>query len=104
MISTPQAIIWDMDGVLVDNSEVHFHAWIETCRHFTNGQQTLSRAAFDAVFGMRNAETVPHLFGAERATPEFIAEVSQAKEAFAQATLLPSRLRPKPEILRRGSG
>ena len=85
--NSPQAIIWDMDGVLVDNSEAHFYAWVETCRYFTNGELTLSRTAFDVVFGMRNAETVPRLFGAERATPRFIAEVSEAKEEFFRKSI-----------------
>ena len=75
-----QAIIWDMDGVLVDNSELHYQTWVDIYRTYGNGEQPLRRDRFEAVFGMRNDETVSHLFAPARVTSEFIAEVSDAKE------------------------
>src|SRR5262245_24562296 len=53
------AIIWDVDGTLVDTAEQHFHAWdrlaAEIGRPFT-------RPDFAATFGMRNPEIVRALF------------------------------------------
>ena len=57
-MSTP-AIIWDVDGTLVDTAEQHFRAWsrlaAEIGRPFT-------RADFAATFGMRNPEIIRKLF------------------------------------------
>jgi beta-phosphoglucomutase len=56
---TTPAIIWDVDGTLVDTAEQHFRAWAalaaETARPFT-------RADFAATFGMRNPEILRKLF------------------------------------------
>lgn len=53
------AIIWDVDGTLLDSAEAHFAAWeavaAEVGRPFT-------RADFAATFGMRNAEIMRRLF------------------------------------------
>jgi beta-phosphoglucomutase len=53
-------IIWDLDGTLVDTSELHFHAWTALAREL---QRPLSRQAFEATFGRRNPEIIRDLFG-----------------------------------------
>jgi len=30
MVDTPRAVLWDMDGTLVDSEEYHWTAWRET--------------------------------------------------------------------------
>jgi beta-phosphoglucomutase len=56
---TTPAIIWDVDGTLVDTAEQHFRAWeglaAEIGKPFT-------RADFAATFGMRNPEILRKLF------------------------------------------
>jgi beta-phosphoglucomutase len=56
---TTPAIIWDVDGTLVDTAAHHFRAWealaAEIGRPFT-------RADFAATFGMRNPEILRKLF------------------------------------------
>lgn len=56
---TTPAIIWDVDGTLVDTAAHHFEAWrrfaAEIGRPFT-------RADFAATFGMRNPEILRQLF------------------------------------------
>ncbi|MBY0458621.1 MAG: HAD family phosphatase [Gemmataceae bacterium] len=56
---TTLAIIWDVDGTLVDTADQHFRAWErfaeEIARPFT-------RADFAATFGMRNPEIIRKLF------------------------------------------
>jgi beta-phosphoglucomutase len=54
------AVIWDVDGTLVDTAELHFHAWVELCRDLG---RDFTRADFAATFGRRNPEIIRHLFG-----------------------------------------
>ena len=100
MITTnnrPQAIIWDMDGVLVDTSDFHYEAWLETFQIFGREELNFSRAQFDAIFGMRNAETIAQLFGPALATPSFTAQVSEAKEALFRQHIR-GQLKPLPGV------
>jgi beta-phosphoglucomutase len=54
------AVIWDVDGTLVDTAELHFQAWEAICRGLS---RPFSRADFAATFGRRNPEIIGHLFG-----------------------------------------
>ncbi len=56
---TTSAIIWDVDGTLVDTAEQHFRAW---ARLATELNQPFTRADFAATFGMRNPEILRQLF------------------------------------------
>lgn len=77
----PRAIIWDMDGVLVNTGDFHYQSWLEIFQIFGQNELNFSRPQFEAMFGIRNAEMVAYLFGPEQATPSFTAQISQAKEA-----------------------
>jgi beta-phosphoglucomutase len=57
----PCAVIWDVDGTLVDTAELHFDAWQVLC---TELGRPFTRADFAATFGRRNPEIMGHLFGA----------------------------------------
>jgi beta-phosphoglucomutase len=54
------AVIWDVDGTLVDTAELHFQAWVELARQL---DKPFDRAAFAATFGRRNPEIIHQLFG-----------------------------------------
>jgi beta-phosphoglucomutase len=56
---TALAIIWDVDGTLVDTAEHHFQAWqrVASERGFP-----FTRADFAATFGKRNSDIVRQLF------------------------------------------
>jgi len=54
------AVIWDVDGTLVDTAELHFQAWAELCKSL---DRPFSRDDFAATFGQRNPEIFRHLFG-----------------------------------------
>ena len=59
-ISMPTpAIIWDVDGTLVDTAEQHFRAWYRLAAEIN---MPFSRADFAATFGMRNQEIIRKLF------------------------------------------
>src|SRR5262245_13741237 len=47
------AVLWDMDGTLVDTAELHFAAWLRLMQELG---RPFSRADFAATFGMRNPE------------------------------------------------
>jgi len=53
------AIIWDVDGTLVDTAEQHFRAWSRLAAEIG---QPFTRADFAATFGMRNPEIIRKLF------------------------------------------
>jgi len=55
-----QALLWDMDGVLVDTTDIHFWSWsIALQEHGWN----LSHQDFLKTFGMNNRATLHQLFG-----------------------------------------
>lgn len=56
----PGAVLWDVDGTLVDTAELHFRAWADLCREF---HRPFTRADFAATFGKRNPEIIHQLFG-----------------------------------------
>jgi beta-phosphoglucomutase len=71
-----RAVIWDVDGTLVDTAELHFHAWAALAAELG---QPFTRADFAATFGLRNPEIIPRLFGSQYAAQE-IAELGERKE------------------------
>jgi beta-phosphoglucomutase len=56
---TSPAIIWDVDGTLVDTAEQHFRAWAKLAAEIA---KPFTRADFAATFGMRNPEIIRQLF------------------------------------------
>jgi beta-phosphoglucomutase len=70
------AVIWDVDGTLVDTAELHFEAWVEVARRLN---RPFSRADFAATFGRRNPEILHQLFGNDLSARE-VDELSTLKE------------------------
>ena len=69
------AVLWDLDGVLVDTRDWHFASWKDALARY--GKQ-LSEEEFRASFGQRNPETIPQwLPGASAQT---VSAVSDLKE------------------------
>jgi beta-phosphoglucomutase len=90
-MTTKKAIIWDMDGTLVDTAELHFESWRETAQKWN---RPFTRQDFAATFGRRNPEIIGLLFG-EHVTPEQGHFISEEKE-----TLYRSRALAGVELLR----
>ncbi|HEY4011919.1 MAG TPA: HAD family phosphatase [Polyangiaceae bacterium] len=55
-----RGVIWDLDGTLVDTSELHFATWH---RAVTERGVPFTRETFGAMFGLRNRETIARIFG-----------------------------------------
>jgi beta-phosphoglucomutase len=84
------AVLWDLDGVLVDTAEPHYQSWTDTLREYGI---PFSRERFKEIFGMHNESSMIHLIGKAAAAPIW-QEISDKKEiAFREA------LRGKVELL-----
>jgi len=81
MLETTSAVIWDVDGTLVDTAELHFGAWVELCRDL--GRE-FTRADFAATFGRRNPEIIRYQF-ADRFDETAIADLGDRKEELYKA-------------------
>src|SRR5437763_13434696 len=53
------AVIWDVDGTLVDTADQHFRAWSRLASEIG---KPFTRADFAATFGMRNPDIIRKLF------------------------------------------
>jgi len=71
------AVLWDVDGVLIDSGEQHRRAWEQLARE---EDLPYSDAAFWATFGMRNSDIFPRMFGVS-GPPERIVALGDRKEA-----------------------
>jgi HAD superfamily hydrolase (TIGR01509 family) len=75
-VGTHRAVLWDMDGTLIDSEELHWIAWQETMA----GQgHSITRGQFLSSFGQRNDTIISGWLGAT-ATPELIAKIGDTKE------------------------
>ncbi len=71
------AVLWDMDGVIVDTAPYHFKAWQQT---FARLGVKYTMAQFKESFGRRNEAIIPELMGKPVSADE-IAVIARRKEA-----------------------
>ena len=74
------AVIWDVDGTMVDTAELHYQAWCVLAREIG---RPFTRADFVATFGWRNPEIIPKIFG--RQYSEEVNSLGDRKEAYYRA-------------------
>ncbi len=55
-----QAVIWDMDGILVDTGDQHYLSWKEISKSFG---YDYTREQFDSDFGMQNPDILKRMLG-----------------------------------------
>ncbi len=72
-----EAVIWDMDGVLVDTGEFHYQSWVDTLPDYGID---FSREDFRTTFGMNN-EGILRLFLGENFAEDLYVEISDRKES-----------------------
>jgi beta-phosphoglucomutase family hydrolase len=72
-----RAVLWDMDGTLVDSAEYHWQAWRDT---MAREGSPITREQFLATFGQRNDSILRQWLG-EKATPDVIQRLGDTKEA-----------------------
>lgn len=82
MSNAVRAVIWDMDGVIIDSAEEHRQAWQrlahEESVHFSD-------ADFWSTFGRRNDDIITLVWGAQ--SPERLRALADRKEAYFRALI-----------------
>lgn len=89
------AVLWDMDGVLVDSAPYHYRAWKET---FAEEGVSLDEATFRRTFGQRNDAIIADILGPDL-PPERVAAIGEAKERRYRALIAREGLTPLPGAL-----
>jgi beta-phosphoglucomutase len=85
------AVLWDIDGVLIDSAEQHRKSWQQLAEE--NGF-AYSDERFWATFGRRNADVIPRMFGG-RYPPDTVARLGERKEELYRR-LLAAEAEPLP--------
>ncbi len=86
------AVLWDLDGTLVDSEEHHWLAWKEI---FDREGISLTRAQFLSSFGQRNDRILRGWLG-EDASSELISKIGDDKEAHYRELVRTNGLAPLP--------
>ncbi len=87
-----QAALFDLDGTLVDNMNIHTDAWVEISRRY--GPAVPRERFIREWAGKKNEELIPLMLGRE-ASAEEVARIARDKEALYRARA-PSELREVP--------
>jgi beta-phosphoglucomutase len=74
----PKAVVFDMDGVLIDSYRAHFDSWQQVARE--HGRD-YTEAQFAAGFGRTSREVIAEQWQGEPLSDERIAEIDRRKEA-----------------------
>jgi len=88
------AVLWDMDGVLVDTGEFHYKSWKKT---FERLNVPFDRQDFTRTFGMNNAGILEWVFK-RKPTPEEVSKISEEKESLFR-DLVKGKAEPLPGVL-----
>lgn len=75
-MSFPKAVLWDMDGVLADTSQLHFETWE---RVLIEQGIPFDRQKFHMIYGLKNRDLLPLLVG-RPLEPSWMDWVSDKKE------------------------
>jgi beta-phosphoglucomutase family hydrolase len=89
-----KAVLWDMDGVLADTSQLHFETWEII---FAEYGIPFDRQKFHQIYGLKNRDFLPFLAG-EPLEVDWIDRIANEKEvAFRQH--LPGRVAAFPGVI-----
>jgi beta-phosphoglucomutase len=86
------AVLWDLDGTIVDSEEYHWRAWRDA---MAAEGAPITREQFLETFGWRNDAIIPRWLG-KGATPECIERIGDAKEANYRAVVRQNGIEPLP--------
>jgi len=93
-MSDTRAVLWDMDGTLIDSEEFHWIAWRDTLA--TEGVP-ITHEQFLASFGQRNDSILARWLGAG-AVCERMARISNAKEERYRELVRKKGISPEPGV------
>jgi beta-phosphoglucomutase len=86
------AVLWDLDGTLVDSADLHWISWRDTLA--AEGHDITYQQFLDS-FGQKNDRILPLWLGADTAA-ERVARIGEAKEAEYRRLALERGLTPLP--------
>ena len=89
-----RAVLWDMDGTLIDSEELHWVSWRDT---LANEGIVITREQFLASFGQRNDSILPRWLGSA-ASPERMVEFANAKEELYRHLIRRNGISPLPGV------
>ena len=95
-MSAGRAVLWDMDGTLIDSEEFHWIAWRDT---MANEGITITRQQFLSSFGQRNDSILPRWLGTTT-SPERIDKIANAKEELYRQLIRKHGISPLPGVER----
>jgi len=87
-----RAVLWDLDGTLVDSEPYHWQAWYAT---MAAEGLAITREQFRATFGQRNDLIVAQWLGSDVA-PDRARQIGDAKEARYRRLVRQAGLAPSP--------
>ena len=93
-MSASRAVLWDMDGTLIDSQEFHWVSWRNT---LASEGITITREQFLSCFGQRNDSIIPRWLGAT-ATSERIEKIANAKEDLYRHLIRRDGISPLPGV------
>ena len=92
--TSARAVLWDVDGTLVDSAEYHWLTWREA---LAREHYDLTRAQFDATFGQRNDTILRGYFGADFPALE-IERIADTKETLYRELIRTRGIEPLPGV------
>lgn len=93
-MSMARAVLWDMDGTLIDSEEFHWISWRDT---MAKEGIAITHKQFLSSFGQRNDSIIPRWLGAT-ATPEHIERIANAKEELYRHLIRKNGISPLPGV------
>ncbi|MEG2759613.1 MAG: HAD family phosphatase, partial [Rikenellaceae bacterium] len=89
------AVVFDMDGVLVDNTEIHIDAFVIYCKRYG---MDMKREMLRPFFGMGNDDIFPAIFN-KKFTPSEIAVMAEEKELIYR-DIFASKIKPQNGLIK----
>jgi len=86
------AVLWDMDGTLIDSADFHWQSWRET---MAGEGVSLTHEQFMETFGQRNDAIIPRWLGAD-VSPSRMQAVGDAKEELYRKLVRTNGIQPLP--------
>ena len=93
-MSEPRAVLWDMDGTLIDSEEFHWISWRDT---MAKEDFPITHEQFLASFGQRDDSIILGWLGAA-STPELVAQITTAKEELYRQLIREHGISPLPGV------
>ena len=94
MMNMVRAVLWDMDGTLIDSEEYHWISWRDI---MANEGIAITHEQFLSSFGQRNDSIIPRWLDAA-STPERIERIANAKEELYRHLVRTNGISPLPGV------